>query len=498
MGVFLMLRVELVVDFVRCFVLYLCTIEETHIDERSKELKSKDEIIAQKEKIVQEKSNSITQLQNEIVSLQKKGTSDAEEQLGKAYARASELEKQVDKLKKEIETQQKEKAALESRANEAERKTRELNSKVESLKKITDEQKTRIRKTERALQVAEEEMMKAKFDANSKTKELMEVTSAIGLVCHASNISLWLSSLWVAREFQDRANVLGRMKNPSKSTIERKKYNARGTTYETTHATTNLFSRVMLAELQLAYCCKNAYTVGLMQFQVHGAWLPPWFANHLISCQSFMEVHWNKHGKPALDTLTQKLHDSNFVPGAGEKAQAQKWSEPHVETFKTVAKKVSKPYIDQVAAVTKPHVDNVKVALKPYTKKVVRGYGKFLKSATTYHQKLRSVHAWGEGVRGRKEGRTMATNLTQREQELISIKKVQDTVQEKLKNHELTKPLATKELVWFAASALLALPIIFLFRICSAIFCKKAKKPIRNGHTNHHPRRKPKRGHPDK
>lgn len=50
----------------------------------------------------------------------------------------------------------------------------------------------------------QEEMMKAKFDANSKTKELMEVTGAIGLVCHASNISLWLSSLWVAREFQDR------------------------------------------------------------------------------------------------------------------------------------------------------------------------------------------------------------------------------------------------------------------------------------------------------
>ena len=31
--------------------------------------------------------------------------------------------------------------------------------------------------------------------------------------------------------------------------------------------------------------CWKAYTVGLMQFQVHGAWLPPWFANHLISCQ---------------------------------------------------------------------------------------------------------------------------------------------------------------------------------------------------------------------
>lgn len=68
-GLFLMLRMG------PCLTLlgvsfYLCTVEESHIDERSKELKSKDEIMSQKEKIIQEKSNSVAQLQNEIVSLQ--------------------------------------------------------------------------------------------------------------------------------------------------------------------------------------------------------------------------------------------------------------------------------------------------------------------------------------------------------------------------------------------------------------------------------------------
>ncbi|CAA2960382.1 structural maintenance of chromosomes 2-1-like [Olea europaea subsp. europaea] len=413
---------------------------ESHIEEKAQEIKRKDEVIATKEKIIKEKSNSITSLQNEIGSLQKKGTLAAEEQLGKAHARAEELERQVEKLKTDIEVKTKEKDLFKAREEEAVKKTVKLNAKVESLQKVIDEQKTKLRKTERALHVAEDELMKVKSEYTSKTRELMEV---------------------------------------------------------------------------------------------HGAWLPPWLAVHFSHYQSLLEKNWNVHARPALEMAMQKAIE--------KKAQLEEWAAPHVETMKTkwipalteqwmvvktnaephvqmltmktleiyeVSKntvtphiirvqeiadpyfqvrypstlpylftlsspsevnliklqelrKFSKPYIDQVATSTRPHVDKIRTTLKPYTKKAVHAYGKFLESATVYHHQ------------------------------------VQDAVHEKLKSHELTRPLATRELVWFVASAVLAVPIIILFKICSGVFCKKAKKPIRNGNLNH-PRRKVKRGHADK
>lgn len=387
---------------------------ESHLDEKNQELKRKDEVIAQKEKIISAKLDSISSLESEIASLQEKGKLDAEEQVGKAYARAHELERQVDDLKRQLETLNGEKESWETIANEAEKKTHEASLRLENFQKIHEEQKSRIRVAERALELSKEEMRKAKFEAASKIKELTEV---------------------------------------------------------------------------------------------HGAWLPPWLASHYGHFQSLIKTHWNEHAKPAIDVVIQKAADKT--------AQAAKWAEPHVRTVKVKyipavkerwlvvktnvkphvetlttkmvefyqtsksvitpyavkskeaigpyyleVKKFSKPYIDQVATVTKPHVEKARVVLKPYTKELVRAYGKFLKSAAVYHHK------------------------------------VQGAVKETLNKHEMTKPLATRELEWFAASALLALPIILLFNICSAIFWKKTKKPMRN--TVNHARRKGKRGHPDK
>lgn len=48
----------------------ISVIVESHFDEKSKELKSKEEIIATKEKVIQEKLDSIALLESEVASLQ--------------------------------------------------------------------------------------------------------------------------------------------------------------------------------------------------------------------------------------------------------------------------------------------------------------------------------------------------------------------------------------------------------------------------------------------
>ncbi|CAN0824419.1 hypothetical protein LINGRAHAP2_LOCUS43 [Linum grandiflorum] len=390
---------------------------ESQIDKKTWELKAKDEKLAEKEKAIKEKADSISSLQSEVSSLQKKRKLDSTEEVNKANAMTVELEKQLDKLKENYQAQNAEKEALQAKASEADRKVAELNSKLKDLQKISNDQKRKIEKTERALKVAEEELMKAKLEASSKTKELLEV---------------------------------------------------------------------------------------------HHAWLPPWLAVQLFRFQSLVNKHWNDHGQPTVELVYQKALE--------KKAMAAKWAEPHLETVKTKwiptakeklvvvttqvephvrsltaktvdfydtsktaievhvirvqeivdpyfqeAKKFSKPYIDQIAIVAEPHVKKIKVVMKPYTKKVARAYGNFLKSATTYHHQ------------------------------------VEATVQDTLKRHELTKPLATKEFVWFVASAVLALPILVAFRVLSTVFCsKKAKRPSGRAAHSSHSRRKGKRVHSEK
>ncbi|XP_043709724.1 uncharacterized protein LOC122658706 isoform X3 [Telopea speciosissima] len=312
---------------------------ESNIEEKTRELKSKDESIAQMEKTVQEKSDSTVSLQSKIDLLQKKGTLDAEEQMGKVHARAGELVKQVEKLKRELEVQKRNKEALAAQGSQAEKKIDVLNMKLENLQKINDEQKIRIRKTEHALQIAEEEMMKTKFEANSKIKELMEVHGAwlpSWLAAHLVHFQLVMAEHWnkhgkpamdiVVEKASDKKAQVHKWAEPHIETVETR-------------------------------------------------WIPT-LKEQWLTFTAYVEPHVQLATKRSIEVYeTSKSAIAPYV------VQIQEFSDPYLQE----AKKFTMPYIDQVATAAKPHVDKAWVALKPYTKKVVHSYEKFLESASTYH-----------------------------------------------------------------------------------------------------------------
>ncbi|XP_020264546.1 uncharacterized protein LOC109840349 isoform X2 [Asparagus officinalis] len=386
---------------------------ESKIEESFRKLKTKEDSIAQLHAIIEEKSLSIEFLKSEVESLQ--GALDGKKLAGKADGWVGELEKQILQLKNEIESQAKKKKDLESRFSKAEKRFQDLNLRLESLQNTNEEQKLRIRKTQRALELAEEELMRAQLEASSKFKELAEV---------------------------------------------------------------------------------------------HGAWLPPWLATHISYIQDLAVTHWNEHVKPVsvliLNKASQKLEEvqkwaephvdsarTKWIPAAKEQLMIFKSNaKPHLQRIAIVvfkayeaskntfrqhvvriqevayphlqdAREFLKPYIDKAVDISKPHIANLQYVVMPYKKHVARTYRKSLRTARTYHRQ------------------------------------VQDSIHKKLKNHELTKPYATKELAWFLASALLVFPLFFLYRVLASAFCKKAKKPRQTAHASHMHRR-PKRRHAEK
>ncbi|KAF3794585.1 hypothetical protein EJ110_NYTH07157 [Nymphaea thermarum] len=363
---------------------------ESDVGERARELKIKNDKILELEKVIQEKSDKFASLQDEIDSLQRKGATDAEEQVGKAHARATELENQITILKSKIDLQNRQQQAAELRASDAEKRTKELSAKVGNLQKASEEQKNEIRRLEKALKLSEEKILKAQRHAESKAKELSESVAAKQWNAHGK--PAWDIATQKALE------ATAKVQDWSKPYIE----------------------------------------------EINSKWVPVLQEKWVTLCTTV---------KPHVQTVTTKtveVYEQSKTVITPHIVKTKEMADPYLKE----AKKFAKPYVDQVATVAKPHVDKARLALKPHTEKAVHLYGEFLKSATTYHHQ------------------------------------VQSSVRRTLKQHELTRTLATNELVWFMASALLALPILLAYS-------KKAEATAQSGNSSHAHRR-PKRRHTDK
>ncbi|KAK8683145.1 hypothetical protein V6N13_039212 [Hibiscus sabdariffa] len=318
---------------------------ESTIDERIHELRNKDESIREMEKTIQEKSDSIQSLENEIEYLQQKESLDSMEQMSNSHAREIELEKQVDNLRKEIKMQSKKKDALDVRRNVAERKIQELNQKLEDIQRINSEQKSTIHKAERALQLAQEEIMKAKLRAASVSKELREV--------HGEWLPHWLA----VHIYQFQSYVVSHWNEHGRPALD------------------ITIEKALEKKDQLK------------------SWAEPQIRTVNMHLIPMMKDEWSKfinNIEPHLQLLLSKtidVYDASKTFLTPHLVKARTLTDHYIQEVK----KFSEPYANHVVMVTKPHYKTIKVALKPYTKKTVRTYRKLIKSASIYHHQIQGT-----------------------------------------------------------------------------------------------------------
>ncbi|CAA6671155.1 unnamed protein product [Spirodela intermedia] len=248
---------------------------EASIAVGNQQLKAKDETLVQQENIIDEKSAVITSLQAEIESLEKEGAVDSKKLVGKFTARATELELQ--------------------------------------LQKTNDEQKMRIKKTNHALKDAEEELMKAQFEASLKNKELAEASLAFYWKNHGKpNYDIFLEKV----------------------------------------------SQISAQAQKKAEChLETAKT----------KWIPM-LKELWVTIRTFIMPYTE-----LVATKTIEIYNSVVITLKPHTVQIQGAVDPYFQD----AWRLCKLYFDQVMTDLKPHVDKVHSASKPYSEPIVYAFGKF-------------------------------------------------------------------------------------------------------------------------
>ncbi|KAK6783930.1 hypothetical protein RDI58_017384 [Solanum bulbocastanum] len=405
----------------------------------------------------------------------------------------SSIRLQLDELNSKI-------SLLESRIDDSTRELRTKDERIKELENMVDLKLAKLASLQSELQLFQEK-------GSLNAKELVAKANV-----HATELERQIDALRRETEAQNKKkNILEISTNEAEEKIQ--ELNLKLESLQRINEEQNVRIRktkraLQVAEEEMMKAKLEASSVSQQLEEVKEGWLPPWLAVHLVHFRSIVMTYWTEHGRPALDLTLKKaletksevvkmaephIHSfkTEWIPAMKERSvefardarphiqrlktktihlyhESKKFMEPHIMNAQEViqpyvkeVREVTDPYVDQVSLVMKPHIDKARILLQPYTKKVHRHYRKVKKTVSLYHHQA------------------------------------QENIHHMLKNHHITKPYATKEFAWYLASALLALPVIFLLNLVSDFRRKKPKKHSHRHHTSH-TRRRAKRAHPDK
>ncbi|XP_037489439.1 uncharacterized protein LOC119368229 [Triticum dicoccoides] len=213
---------------------------------------------------------------------------------------------------------------------------------------------------------------------------------------------------------------------------------------------------------------------------VHGMWLPYWFASRSVHCQELASAKWHLHGKPVLDALMEKVAETL--------AHAQRRVEPHLQATKNKLLPVAKFHFNSLKNRTKPYVsvvaDRITTAYRACKDAIQPCVAKSREFADHYWQECRKssgpqvgrIAAASEPHLSAIEPYTRPVKCVWRQLVMSTSlyhSQVQKGISGFLEGSGLLDPLSAYRLPWWMASAMCALPMLYAYKIFSATVRKK-------------------------
>ncbi|KAF7018072.1 unnamed protein product [Triticum aestivum] len=209
---------------------------------------------------------------------------------------------------------------------------------------------------------------------------------------------------------------------------------------------------------------------------VHGMWLPYWFASRSVHCQELASAKWHLHGKPVLDALMEKVAETL--------AHAQRLVEPHLQATKNKLLPVAKFHFNSLKNSTKPVAARIVTAYRARKDAIQPCVAKAQEFADHYWQECRKfsethvarIAAASEPHLSAIEPYTRPVKSVWRQLVMATSfyhSQVQKGISGFLEESELLDPLSAHRLAWWMASAMFALPMLYTYKIFSATVRKK-------------------------